>query len=145
MLLIMLIAAAYLYSSSFAAIPAARARQLQLKSAYLYRTLELSQIGDYSVSYFQAIAENLVEVGEPAVPGEVIENRLLSVLEFLKPSDCGVLVELSYENRSWVEVVPENASPAGDEYSFTGTVTLVIAEAENRVAQVVARVSLFRI
>ncbi len=143
MLVLLVLAGAYLHSFGFTALPAVASRQLQLQTSYLYHALELAQPENYSVSFFRAIAENLLDIGEPAVPGSVIREELSRALDFLCPPEHGARVELRFENRLWVQTVPENSAPSGDEYVFSGTVTLVIAEAENHVAQVEARVSLY--
>jgi hypothetical protein len=53
---------------------------------------------------------------------------------------------MSYENRDWVLVSPPGFELMGEEFTFSGKVTIVVAEAgENRVAQVSAEVSLFRL
>jgi hypothetical protein len=146
MLLFAVLAGVFLHSQGWGAIPGASSRQLQLKAEYLYRTLELSQVRGYSLSYFQAIAENLIEIGEPVVPGNLLENELAKALGYLRPSSFGAHILMSYENRDWVLVSPPSFELMGEEFTFSGKVTIVVAEAgENRVAQVSAEVSLFRL
>jgi hypothetical protein len=143
MLLVLLLAGAYMHGAGFEALSGAASRQLQLQAAYLFHALRLSQTENYSVPFFRALLENLLGIGEPVVPGEDLRAELSAVLEYLRPPDRGVGIELRFENRVWIQRVPENAPAPADEYVFSGTLTLVIAEAENRIAQVVARVSVF--
>jgi len=145
MLLMALLAGVYLHSYGSGVIPSATSRQLQLKASYLYRTLELSQVENYSLSFFQSIAENLIEFGDSTVPAELIENQLAAALDYLRPSGYCARVHLSYENRTWVQASPEGSAPSGEEFTFSGKVTIVVAEAENRVAQVSAQVSFYRL
>lgn len=131
------------------AIFSATDRQLQLKTEYLYRTLELSQVENYSLTYFQGVAENLLAITDLVVPTEVLQDGIENVLEYIRPSGYGALIKLEYENELWEQVSPSGtAKPGSDvaQFKFNGKVTIIIAEAgENRVAQVSADVTLFKL
>lgn len=149
MLLFAIFAGVLLHAYRFDAVVSATDRQIQLKSEYLYRTLELTQVENYSLTYFQGIAENLIGVGETIISGDVLHNGIENVVGYLRPSGYGVSVKLEYENGSWTEISPVEAVAPGagvTQFTFSGKVTIIIAEAgENRVAQVDATVSIFKV
>lgn len=149
MLIFAIFAGVLLHAYRFDAVMAATDRQLQLKSEYLYRTLELSQVENYSLTHFQAIAENLIGVSEPVIPEELLRDRIENVLEYIRPTDCGVIVELEHENKTWLQTSPPGiGEPAAGvaRFTFFGEITYIIAEAEeNRVAQVSAYVTIFKL
>ncbi len=149
MILFAIFAGVVLHAYRFDAIVSATNRQLQIKAEYTYRTLELAQVENYSLTYFQGVAENLIGIGEAVVPYEILQSEIENVLEYLRPADYGVMVELNYENESWAQIAPSGTGqPASTvtKYTFSGYTTIIIAEAgENRVAQVSSDVSIFKI
>ncbi|MBC7219594.1 MAG: hypothetical protein H5T49_05650, partial [Hadesarchaea archaeon] len=76
MFLIVVFAGVLLHSYRFGAINSAVNRQMQLKAEYLYRTLETSQVENYSLSYLGAVAENVVGISPQIVPGDYLRERL---------------------------------------------------------------------
>jgi hypothetical protein len=152
MLLVAIFAGLLLHSYRSDAITSATHRQLQLKAEYLYRTLELAQVENYSLSYFQSIvrgiAENLAGENELTVPTDVLHAEIEDTLEYLRPPDFGVLIKLEHENGSWSQVVPSGVGWPGPkvvQFAFSGEATIMIAEAENRVIQVAAEVAIFEL
>lgn len=147
MFLLVIFAGVLLHSYRFGAINSASDRQLQLKTEYLYRTLELSQVDNYSLSYFGALAENVIGVDQ-VIPSDYLRSSLESALEYLSPAGYGVMIELTHENSSWVQFYPDNSAPASgvEKFVFSGKVTIIIAGAgENRVAQADASLTLFKV
>ena len=145
MLLIAIFAGVLLHAYRLDAVTSAADRQLQLKAEYVYRTLELSQIENYSLSYFETIAENLLGLGETVVPENYLAEKIDNALSYLTPPNCSTEVELTKDNRSWIQTFPNQPGPTATQFTFSGTVTIIVAEAgENRVAQVNARVTIFR-
>lgn len=149
MFLIVVFAGILLHSYRFGAINSAVSRQMQLKAEYLYRTLELSQVENYSLSYLGAVAENVIGVSPQIVPADYLKSRLDVLLSYLRPSGYGVIFELTYENSAWIQSSPSDIGPPGSDverFSFSGKYTIVIAGAgENRVAQADATITLFRL
>lgn len=147
MFLIVVLAGVLLHSYRYDAINSAANRQLQLKTEYLYRTLELSHVDDYTLSYLDAIAENVLGIAPQVVPGDYLRSRVDNALFYLRPPGYAVVLELTHENSSWVQVCPSDAgTPAPDveKFIFSGKVTIIIAEAgENRVAQADASLTIF--
>lgn len=148
MFLIVIFSGVMLHSYRFDAINSATDRQLYMKAEYFYRTLELSQMENYSLSYFEAAAENLIQVSEPVVPGDYLRERIDNLLAYLCPDGYAVMVRLTRENVSpWEQFYPSGVGepdPTMTQFSFSGKVTLIIARAENRVAQVDAMLVLFK-
>lgn len=151
MFLLAIFAGVLLHAYRSGAITSATDRQLQMKAEYFYKTAELAQVENYSLSYFESVAENLIEVTEPVVPGNYLHERIDNLLAYLCPPNYAVMVELTYENvenASWKQLYPSDIGgpgPAATQFTFSGKVTLIIAEAgENRVAQVDATLTLFR-
>ncbi|MEM4188645.1 MAG: hypothetical protein QXN56_05785 [Candidatus Hadarchaeum sp.] len=149
MFLIVVFAGVLLHSYRFGAINSAVSRQMQLKVEYFYRTLELSQVENYSLSYLGAVAENVIGVSPQIVPADYLKSRLDVLLSYLRPPGYGVIFELTYENSAWVQISPVDIGPPGpnvERFTFSGKYTIVIAGAgENRVAQADARVTLFKL
>jgi hypothetical protein len=149
MFLMVIFAGVLLHAYRSDAISSATDRQLQMKAEYLYRTLELAHVENYSLSYFEAVAENLIKVTEPIVPGDYLRGRIDNLLAYLCPPNYAVTVKLTYENDNWTQLYPSGMgepAPTVTQFTFSGKVTLVIAEAasENRVAQVDAMLTLFK-
>lgn len=147
MFLIVVFAGVLLHGYRFDTISSAANRQLQLKTEYLYRTLELSQVENYSLTYFDGVAENLIRVTPQVVPGNYLRDQIEDVISYLRPPGYAVMVQLSYENSLWEQVYPGDAgvSENSAKFNFAGKVTLIIADAgENRVAQVSAEVTIFK-
>ncbi len=148
MFLLVIFAGILLHSYKFGAINSASDRQLQLKTEYLYRTLELSQVENYSLSYLGALAENVIGV-EQVVPSDYLRSNLGEVLEYLSPPGYGVMVELTHENSSWLQLYPggsEGPAQVAEKFTFSGKVTIIIADAdENRAAQADATLTLFKV
>jgi hypothetical protein len=148
MFLIVVFAGVLLHSYRFGAINSAVDRQMQLKAEYLYRTLELSQVENYSLSYLGAVAENVIGVSPQVVPGDYLRSELDLLLSYLRPPGYAVVLELSYENSSWVQFSPKDVGPPApdvEKFTFSGKFTIVIAGAgENRVAQANATVTIFK-
>ncbi|MEW6592884.1 MAG: hypothetical protein AB1305_04315 [Candidatus Hadarchaeota archaeon] len=139
MLLIMVFAGTLLHAYRLDAVVSAADRQLQLKAEYLYRTLELGQVENYSLTYFSAVAENLLGLGETVVPENYLRARIDNILAYLAPQDHKVMVQLTKDNLSWTQSYA--GQPGAIQFTFSGTVTIIVAEAgENRVAKVNARV-----
>lgn len=152
MFLLVILTGVLLHAYRLDAISSATDRQLQMKAEYFYRTLELAQVENYSLSYFDAIAENLIannlENFNPAVPGEYLYERIDNVLKYLRPQNYSVTVDLAYDNFSWMQSFPaDTGGPenTATQFTFSGKATIIIAEAgENRVAQVDVVLTLFK-
>lgn len=148
MFLMVIFAGVLLHAYRFGAINSATDRQLQMKAEYLYRTLELAQVDNYSLGYFEAVAENLIEVSEQVVPGDYLRERIDNLLAYLCPPNYSVMVESTYDSTSWVQSYPSTAGEPDNvvtKFIFSGKVTIIIAEAgENRVAQVDSALTLFK-
>ena len=148
MFLIAIFAGVLLHAYRPGAIGSATDRQLQMKAEYLYKTLDLAWVENYSLGYFWAVAENLIGVTEPVVPGDYLRERIDNLLAYLHPLGYAVKIELTRENASWVQTYPAGAgppSPAAEQFAFSGKVTIIIAEAgENRIAQVNAVLTMFK-
>lgn len=148
MFLLVIFAGVLLHAYRFGAISSATDRQLQMKTEYLYKTLELAQVENYSLSYFEAVAENLIQVTEPVIPSDYLHERIDNLLAYLRPPNYAAMVELTYENASWTQLYPSDISgpgPTATQFTFSGKVTIIIAEAgENRVAQVDTALTLFK-
>lgn len=142
MLIITILAGVLLHTYRSDIIASATNRQLQLKAEYIYRTLETSQVENYSLSYLRAVAENLVGV-ETVVPGEILHQNLAEVLDYLRPAGTALILSLSHENRSWIQSSPDGSPADIGRFGFSGKITVVVAEAgENRIAQIMATLSL---
>jgi hypothetical protein len=147
MFLIVIFSGVMLHSYRFDAINSATDRQLYMKAEYLYRTLELSQVENYSLSYFEAVAENLIQISEPVVPGDYLHERIDNLLAYLCPDGYAVMLRLTRESLSWLQFYPGGVGEPDNtmtQFSFSGKVTLIIALAENRVVQVDAMLVLFK-
>jgi len=150
MFLIAMFAGVLLHSYGADAIPAANSRQLQLKVEYGYKVLELSQVENSSLTYLEAISENLVreKIGsEASMPGVYLRERIDNLLEFIRPSGYGFVLELGYENLNWVQSSPPNLQTEEKGYhECSGKVTLIVGGAgENRSAQISASLKMFRV
>jgi hypothetical protein len=147
MMIFAIFAGILLHSYRLDAVESAADRQLKLKAEYLYRALELAQVENYTLTYFRAVAENLIGVDE-IVPPDILSAEIERVLGYARPPDCGAAIELEYENKFWRQISPSEApfpGPAVPQFTFEGGVTITIAGAEeNRVAQVTARVTIFK-
>ena len=147
MFLMVIFSGVMLHSYRFGAVGSATDRQLYMKAEYLYRTLELAHVENYSLSYFEAVAENLIQVSEPVVPGDYLRGRIDNLLAYLCPEGYAVMIDLNRENISWKQFYPDSVGELDNtvtQFSFSGKVTLIIARAENRVAQVDAMLVLFK-
>jgi hypothetical protein len=148
MFLLVIFAGILLNGYRFGTINSAADRQLQLKVEYMYRTLELSQVENYSLSYFTAIAENLIMVTPQVVPGNYLRQRIDDAFSYLSPPGYATILELRYENSSWVQSNPKGAitlDNASERFTFSGKITMILAEAGGiRVAQLDASVALFK-
>jgi len=147
MFLMVIFAGVLLHAYRSDAINSAANRQLQMKAEYLYRTLELAQVENYSLSYFEAAAENLIGVTEPVVPKNYLDNQIGDLLAYLCPPNYTVVVKLTYENFS--RLYPSGISEPDNtatQFTFLGKVTIIIAGAatENSVAQVDAVLVMFK-
>jgi len=151
MFLMVIFAGVLLHAYRSDAISSAANRQLQMKAEYLYKTLELAQVENYSLSYFEAVAENLIGVTEPVV-SENLENRIGNLLAYLRPPNYTVMVKLTYKNYENENFSQSYSSGIGEpdnrvtQFTFSGKVTIIIAgaAAENRVAQVDAVLKMFK-
>ncbi|MGQ9788038.1 MAG: hypothetical protein ACUVQM_01795 [Candidatus Hadarchaeaceae archaeon] len=148
MFLIVVFAGILLHSYRVGAINSAVNRQMQLKTEYLYRTLELSQVENYSLSYLDAVAENVVGISPQIVPADYLRERLDILLSYLRPPGYMVFFELTYGGSKWIQISPGGSGPPGadvEKFSFSGKYTIVLAGAgENRVAQVEITITLFK-
>ena len=141
MFVILVLAAVFMHSYSLRPLRAATDRQLELKSEYLYKTLELAWVKP-GVSFLRAAAENLL-LEQPIVPGPYLRSAMESVLEYLRPSGYAVSVSLSYENASWELSWPEGAGlglGAEKQFAWPGEVRLTMAGGENIVMPVTVRI-----
>ncbi len=149
MFLIVILAGVLLHGYRLGTISSASDRQLQLKTEYLYRTLELSEVENYSVSYFGAIAENVIGISAQLLPGDQLRASVGTALEYLHPPGYGVMIELSGENATWSQIYPGDAgapSASQEKFTFSGKVTLILAAGgENRVAQTEVTLTLFKV
>ena len=132
MFLLIVFAGTVLHSWALVPMRSSLDRQLQLKSEHMYKALELSHIKSYSISYMDAISENLVLV-QPVVPGDYLRQRLDSALAYLSPPGYGVIVSVRCESEgaSWLQVYPTDAGiPSLDvkQATFRGKLTLMAVE-----------------
>ncbi|MEM3519375.1 MAG: hypothetical protein QW179_02280 [Candidatus Hadarchaeales archaeon] len=143
MLIIAILAGVLLHTYRADAIASATDRQLQLKAEYLYRTLEISQVENFSLGYLRAIAENLVGI-ETVVPGDILHREVGRVLDYLRPLNTTVVLTLSHGDTFWIQTSPENGGYGKQMFIFSGKISIVVAEAgENRIVQVPATLTLF--
>ena len=150
MFVVMVFAGVLLHGFALAPLESAADRQLSVKAEHLYKTLEFSRVEPYGLSFFAAIAENLV-LREPTVPGDNLRIGLKNALEYLCPPDHAVLVRITmYENEDvkWEQSHPEDIEPPGakkESFAFRGVVTLIRAGAgEDRVVRENVEVVIFR-
>ncbi len=119
-------------------------RQLQLKSEYLYKTMETAWVDPYAKSYLTAAADNLV-LTTPTVPGEYLRSAMENTLGYLLPHDYAAEISLTHENRTWKLIYPDVGPPAGNRFSHSGSISVIRAEAgEERTILVQATLTLFR-
>jgi len=148
MFLIVIFAGVLLNGYRFGIISSAADRQLQLKTEYLYKTLELSQVENYSISYFESVSENLVQITPQVVPSDYLHERIENAIAYLRPPGYAVEVKLTHENTLWQQIYPGDAGAPGEnteKFTFSGKVTLILAGAtEQRVVQVNASVTIFK-
>lgn len=147
---VMVFAGVLLHGFALAPLGSAADRQLSIKTEHLYKTLEFSHVESYALSFFSAIAENLV-LKQPTVPGDHLRASLENALEYLRPPDHAVLVQVTeYDNEDikWVQVYPSDVEPpsaAEEKFVFKGVVTLIKAEAgENRVVRKNVEIVIFK-
>ena len=156
MFLIVVFAGVLLHSYRIDTINSAVNRQLQLKTEYLYRTLELSQVENYSLSYLSAIAENVMEIAPQVVPGDYLISRVDNVLSYFSSPGYAIMVKVTYENSSWEQVHPSEAWTLAEnlekfaeieKFTFSGKITIIIAEAveNSRIRQADASLTLFKL
>lgn len=154
MFLIVVFAGVLLHSYMSNIISSSSDRQLQLKTEYLYRTLELSQVENYSISYLEALAENVAGITPQVILGDYLYARVDNVLSYLRSSGYAVMVEVIYdENSYWRQVYPsdarvlvENAEKFAnvEKFTFSGKVTIIIAETEGKIARENATLIMFK-
>lgn len=147
MFLLIILAGVLLHAYRLDAISSATNRQLQMKAEYLYRTLELAQVENYSLRYFRAIAENLIGVTELVVPVDYLENQIDNLLAYVCPPNYTLMLTLTNsenENAHLEKFYPRKPGAGATQFTFSGKVTIIIAEAENKVAQVNATLTLFK-
>ncbi|MDI6643154.1 MAG: hypothetical protein QMD95_03785, partial [Candidatus Hodarchaeaceae archaeon] len=115
---------------------------------YLYKTLELAWVENYSISFFEAVAENLIGVTRTDMPGDYLRERIDNLLSYLRPPNWAVLIELTRENTSWMQLCPSDVnmpSPTTTQFIFSGKWTKIIAEAgENRIVGMKVVLTLFK-
>ena len=150
MFVVMVFAGVVLHGFALAPLESAADRQLSVKAEHLYKTLEFSHVEPYALSFFAAIAENLV-LREPTVPGDYLSASLENVLEYLCPPDHAVLVRImKYDNEDvkWGQSYPSDVEPPSakkESFAFRGVITLFRAEAgENRMVRENVEVVIFR-
>jgi len=140
MFLLALFSGTILHSYGTDIIPSANERQLQLKVEYCYKVLEMSQIENSSITYLQAIAENLamgILGSESSLPGDYVRERVQEVMEWICPSGHALELEVTHRGSAWIQRFPENLDNTLPYHEFSGKVTLVLAgveDEENRVA-----------
>ncbi len=100
---------------------AAADRQRVMKTNFLHRSLEESEVRP-GIQALDAVAEHLV-VSNPAVENEYLRDWMENTLNFLRPVGHGVVVTLSEDNKVWRVSYPENAEVEGGVLS-EGTVTI---------------------
>ena len=148
MFVVMVFAGVLLHGFALAPLESAADRQLSVKAEHLYKTLEFSYVEPYAISFFAAIAENLV-LKEPTVPGDHLRLSLGNALEYLCPPGYAVFVRITgykSEDLKWEQSHPEKVEPSAKEnFAFRGVVTMIRAEAgENRVVRQNAEVVIFK-
>lgn len=145
MLLIAILSGTLLHSYGSDTIPAANGRQLQMRVEYAYKVLELSQMENSSLTYLEAISENLVmeNLGAEAIfPGDYTRERVENVLGSICPQGYGLELELKYRGNTWLQRYPPDLLGHGEYYEFSGKVTLVVARVKT-IAQVDASLKMF--
>ncbi len=140
MFILLVMAVTLLFGYNTNTLEAAADRQMELKTNFLHRSLERSEVRP-GVQALDAAAEQLV-VKNPAVEGEYLQDWMENTLKFLRPVDHGVIVTLNENNRFWEVSYPENTSP-GSGISSEGSVT--ITKAGGEVVLVDVRVTVFEI
>ncbi|MEM2877994.1 MAG: hypothetical protein QXG10_00345 [Candidatus Hadarchaeales archaeon] len=150
MFIIAILAGVLLHSYGIDAISSANGRQIQMKVEYAYKVLELSNVENSSLTYLEAISENLVMENfgsDASLPGEYIIDRTENVLGYICPQGYGLELELRYGDNRWVQTFPPDAHADTVAFrEFSGKVTLIIAgKGENRVAQVNAKLKMFEV
>jgi len=145
MFLLMVMVGILLHAYMLTPLRSATDRQLQLKSEYLYKTMETAWIEPYAKSYLKAAADNLV-LTTPTVPGEYLRTVMENTLGYLLPQDYAVEITLTHENRTWKLIYPDVGAPTGKRFSHSGSISVIKAEAENeRTILVQATLTLFRV
>jgi len=145
MFLIAIFSGVLLHSYGASIIPSANNGQLQLKVEYAYKVLELSQVENSSLTYLEAISENLImeNIGEDAsLPGDYVRERLDNVLEYIRPPGYGLVLEAEYGGAEWVQVSPPGLTAENRNFrEFSGKVTMVVAEAGGGETSIIAQVN----
>ncbi len=149
MFLLVIFSGVLLHGYGLDAIGSATDRQLQMKAEYIYRTFELAQVENYSLSYFEAIAENLIQVTEPVVPVDYLENQIDNLLAYVCPSGYTLTLTLTNsenENARLEKFYPREPSVGATQFTFSGKVTIIIGgDIENKVVRVNAKVTLSKL
>lgn len=144
MFLLVVLIGVLLHAYMLTPLRSATDRQLQLKSEYLYKTMETAWVGPYTKSHLKAAADNLV-LDTPTVPGEYLRSAIENTLEYLLPQGHAIEITLTHENRTWKLIYPDVGPPAGKRFSHSGSISVIKAEAENqRTILVQATLTLFR-
>lgn len=145
MFLIAIFSGIILHSYGSGAISAANERQMQMRVEYAYKVLELSQLENSSLTYLEAISENLVmeNLGSEALlEGEYVRERVEDLLQSLRPAGYGFELELRYHENRWIQRCPSGGAAPEKYYEFSGKVTLVVG-GTNLTAQVDADLRMF--
>ena len=132
MFLFVVLAGTVLHAWALGPMASVSDRMQQQKCEHLYKTLELSYVENYSISYFDAIADNLV-LAQPVEPGDYLRQRLDNALAYLCPLGyAGVVsVQCESEGTPWLQVYPTNAGLPSSEMkqvTFKGKLTLMAVE-----------------
>jgi len=130
MFILLVLGAALMHSFSLRPLRAATDRQLELKSEHLYNTLEKAWVEPYSLSFLNAIGDNLV-LENPIVPGGYLEGAGKNLLEYLRPPGYAVSLIGNYGGKTWKLVCPENVSESGKQVTRRGKITIMRAGGEN--------------
>ena len=129
MFLLMVMVGVLLHAYMLTPLRSATDRQMQLKSEYLYKTMETAWAGPYSKSYLRAAADNLV-LAAPTVPAEYLRSAMENTLGYLLPQDHAIEITLTHENRTWKLIYPDVGPSDGKRFSHSGSISVIKAESE---------------
>lgn len=126
MFILLVMSVTLLFGFNTNPLRAAGNRQMELKTNFLHRTLEKSEVRP-DIPALAAAAEQVA--GAPRVEENYLRDWMTDTLEFLRPAGHGVEVILRENNYSWRVSYPEDASYEGG-VSSEGSVTITKAGGE---------------